>query len=111
MIGVMVSAVFPGRLGEAARAIVVARRVGSIALVAGTILSQTMLKLVALVALGAAVITSTGVLSAPVGALWRSAPSALRGPPGPARLFVLQALGLRGAAGLAGAAAVLGRST
>jgi phosphatidylinositol alpha-mannosyltransferase len=34
MIGVMVSAVFPGRLGEAARAIVVARRVGSIAVVA-----------------------------------------------------------------------------
>jgi uncharacterized membrane protein YbhN (UPF0104 family) len=69
MIGVMVSAVFPGRLGEAARAIVVARRVGSIAVVAGTILSQTMLNLVALVALGAAVITSTGALSAPVGAL------------------------------------------
>jgi phosphatidylinositol alpha-mannosyltransferase len=80
MIGVMVSAVFPGRLGEAARAIVVARRVGSIALVAGTILSQTMLNLVALVALGAAVITSTGVLSAPVGALLAlSAPLALVG--------------------------------
>ena len=69
MIGVMVSAVFPGRLGEAARAIVVARRVGTVSVVAGTILSQTMLNLVALVALGAAVITSTGALSAPVGAL------------------------------------------
>ena len=80
MIGVMVSAVFPGRLGEAARAIVVARRVGSIAVVAGTILSQTMLNLVALVALGAAVITSTGALSAPVGALLAlSAPLALVG--------------------------------
>ncbi|MGZ6643815.1 MAG: lysylphosphatidylglycerol synthase transmembrane domain-containing protein [Solirubrobacteraceae bacterium] len=80
MIGVMVSAVFPGRLGEAARAIVVARRVGSIAVVAGTILSQTMLNLVALVALGAAVITSSGALSAPVGALLAlSAPLALVG--------------------------------
>ena len=69
MIGVMVSAVFPGRLGEAARAVVVARRVGTVSVVAGTILSQTMLNLVALVALGAAVITSTGALSAPVGAL------------------------------------------
>ena len=80
MIGVMVSAVFPGRLGEAARAIVVARRVGTVSVVAGTILSQTMLNLVALVALGAAVITSTGVLSAPVGALLAlSAPLALVG--------------------------------
>ncbi len=80
MIGVMVSAVFPGRLGEAARAIVVARRVGTVSVVAGTILSQTMLNLVALVALGAAVITSTGSLSAPVGALLAlSAPLALVG--------------------------------
>jgi phosphatidylinositol alpha-mannosyltransferase len=69
MIGVMVSAVLPGRVGEAARAVVVARRVGGVAVVAGTILSQTLLNLVALVALGAAVIASTGVLSAPVGAL------------------------------------------
>jgi phosphatidylinositol alpha-mannosyltransferase len=80
MIGVMVSAVFPGRLGEAARAIVVARRVGALSVVAGTILSQTMLNLVALVALGTAVITSTGALSAPVGALVAlSAPVALVG--------------------------------
>jgi phosphatidyl-myo-inositol alpha-mannosyltransferase len=80
MIGVMVSAVFPGRLGEAARAMVVARRVGGVAVVAGTILSQTLLNLVALVALGAAVIASTGVLSAPVGALLAiGAPAALVG--------------------------------
>ena len=80
MIGVMVSAVVPGRLGEAARAIVIARRVGAVSVVAGTILSQTLLNLVALVALGAAVITSTGVLSAPVGALLAiSAPVALVG--------------------------------
>ena len=69
MIGVMVSAVFPGRLGEPARAMVVARRVAGIAVVVGTILSQTLLNLVAIVALGAAVIAASGVLSAPTGAL------------------------------------------
>jgi phosphatidyl-myo-inositol alpha-mannosyltransferase len=80
MIGVMVSAVLPGRLGEAARAMVVARRAGAVSVVVGTILSQTLLNLVALVALGAAVITSTGVLGAPVGALLAiGAPVALVG--------------------------------
>jgi phosphatidyl-myo-inositol alpha-mannosyltransferase len=69
MIGVMVSAVLPSRLGEVARAMIVGRRVGSVSVVAGTILSQTLLNLIALVALGAAVITSTGVLNAPLGAL------------------------------------------
>ena len=80
MVGVMVSAVLPGRLGEPARAMIVARRVGGIAIVAGTILSQTLLNLVALVALGAAVIASTRVLSAPAGALLAlGAPGALVG--------------------------------
>ena len=69
MIGVMVSAVLPGRLGEPARAMLVGRRVGGVAVVAGTILSQTLLNLIALVALGAAVIASTQVLSASAGAL------------------------------------------
>jgi phosphatidylinositol alpha-mannosyltransferase len=78
MIGVMVSAVLPGRLGEPARAMIVARRVGGVAVVAGTILSQTLLNLVALVALGAAVIASSRVLSAPPGAfLALAAPAAL----------------------------------
>lgn len=69
MIGVMVSAVLPGRLGEPTRATIVARRVGGLAVVAGTILSQTLLNLVALLALSAAVIASTRVLSAPAGAM------------------------------------------
>jgi phosphatidyl-myo-inositol alpha-mannosyltransferase len=69
MIGVMVSAVLPGRLGEPARAMIVARRVGGLATVAGTILSQTLLNLVALVTLSGAVIASTHVLSGPTGAL------------------------------------------
>jgi phosphatidyl-myo-inositol alpha-mannosyltransferase len=78
MIGVMVSAVLPGRLGEPARAMVVGRRVGGVAVVAGTILSQTLLNILALVALGAAVMASTGVLSAPAGALLAlGAPGAL----------------------------------
>jgi phosphatidylinositol alpha-mannosyltransferase len=80
MIGVMVSAVLPGRLGEAARAVVVGRRIGGVAVVGGTILSQTLLNLAALVALGAAVIASTGVLSAPIGAaLAIAAPAVLAG--------------------------------
>ena len=69
MIGVMVSAVLPGRLGEPARAMIVGRRVGGVAVVAGTILSQTLLNLVALVALAGAVIVSTRVLSGATGAL------------------------------------------
>jgi phosphatidylinositol alpha-mannosyltransferase len=69
MIGVMVSALLPGRLGEPARAMIVGRRVGGVAIVAGTILSQTLLNLVALVTLGAAVIASTPALTGPTGAL------------------------------------------
>lgn len=69
MIGVMVSAVLPGRLGEPARAMIVGRRVGGVAVVAGTILSQTLLNVVALVALGAVVLASTSVLGGPTGAL------------------------------------------
>ena len=69
MIGGMVSAVLPGRLGEPARAMIVGRRVGGVAVVAGTILSQTLLNLVALAMLAAAVVASTRVLSGPTTAL------------------------------------------
>jgi phosphatidylinositol alpha-mannosyltransferase len=52
MIGMVGSTVAPGRLGEAARALVVARRLGdpsrNIALVLGTVVSQTLINLVAL---------------------------------------------------------------
>jgi phosphatidylinositol alpha-mannosyltransferase len=62
MIGVMVSATLPGRLGEPARVFVVARRAGNtrncIALVAGTVLAQTLLNLAALVALASVLIAS-----------------------------------------------------
>ena len=76
MIGVVVSAVLPGRLGEPARAVVIARRLSGVAVIAGTIVAQTLLNLVALAALGAAVMAATGVLSAPAGALL-----AIGGPP------------------------------
>jgi phosphatidyl-myo-inositol alpha-mannosyltransferase len=55
MIGMIGSTVAPGRLGEVARTLVVARRLGdpsrNIALVAGTVISQTLINLLALGAL------------------------------------------------------------
>jgi phosphatidylinositol alpha-mannosyltransferase len=63
MIGVMGSAVFPGRVGEPARVLVVARRLhGStrrlVAVVAGTVFSQTLINLLALVILAAVTFSS-----------------------------------------------------
>jgi uncharacterized protein (TIRG00374 family) len=62
MIGVMVSATLPGRLGEPARVFVVARRTGDsrryIALVAGTVLAQTLLNMAALLALASVLLAS-----------------------------------------------------
>ncbi len=55
-IGVLMSATLPARLGEPARAFVVARRIGSprlhLPVVLGTIVSQTLLNIVALIVLG-----------------------------------------------------------
>jgi phosphatidylinositol alpha-mannosyltransferase len=64
MIGVMASAVFPGRIGEPSRVIVLSRRLqGSrrrlLAIVAGTVFSQTLINLLALAIL--AVVTFTAV--------------------------------------------------
>lgn len=65
MIGVMVSATLPGRLGEPARVFVVARRAGDtrncIAVVTGTVLAQTLLNMAALVALGSVLVASVTV--------------------------------------------------
>jgi phosphatidylinositol alpha-mannosyltransferase len=62
MIGVMVSATVPGRLGEPARVFVVARRTDNprncIALVAGTVLAQTLLNMAALLALASVLLAS-----------------------------------------------------
>jgi phosphatidylinositol alpha-mannosyltransferase len=63
MIGVLMSATLPARLGEPARAMVLARRVGrmreTFPALLGTIVSQTTINLAALVCLGALIVTST----------------------------------------------------
>ena len=62
MIGVLMSSTLPARLGEPARALVVARRTGrpreNLPVVLGTLVSQTLLNLVALAILGAIMFSS-----------------------------------------------------
>jgi phosphatidylinositol alpha-mannosyltransferase len=69
MIGVMASAALPARAGEPARAVVLARRLGrvrsSVSVLGGTILSQTLLNVAALLVLGAIVVVSTRLLGRP----------------------------------------------
>lgn len=67
MIGVMASAVFPGRIGEPTRMIVLSRRLdGStrmrLPVVAGTVFSQTVINLLALAILAAVTFTSVPLL-------------------------------------------------
>ena len=63
MIGVLMSATLPARLGEPARAMVLARRVGrmreTLPVLLGTLVSQSVLNIVALVILGAVIVGST----------------------------------------------------
>jgi phosphatidylinositol alpha-mannosyltransferase len=63
MIGVLMSATLPARLGEPARAMVLARRVGrmreTFAVLIGTLVSQTALNILALVLLGGIIVTTT----------------------------------------------------
>jgi phosphatidylinositol alpha-mannosyltransferase len=63
MIGVLMSATLPARLGEPARAMVLARRVGrmrqTFPALLGTLVSQTMLNLVALLLLGVVIVSTT----------------------------------------------------
>ena len=63
MIGVLMSATLPARLGEPARAMVLARRIGrmreTFPVLLGTLVSQTVLNLVALVLLGVIIVLST----------------------------------------------------
>lgn len=66
MIGVMGSAVFPGRLGEAARVLILTRHLGgrsrtNIPVVAGTVFSQTLINLLALAILGVVTFSSVSV--------------------------------------------------
>jgi phosphatidyl-myo-inositol alpha-mannosyltransferase len=63
MIGVLMSATLPARLGEPARAMVMARRIGrvreSFPVMLGTLVSQTALNVVALVLLGVVIVSTT----------------------------------------------------
>ncbi|HSK49689.1 MAG TPA: lysylphosphatidylglycerol synthase transmembrane domain-containing protein, partial [Solirubrobacterales bacterium] len=63
MIGVLMSATLPARLGEPARAMSLARRTGrmreTFPVLLGTLVSQTMLNIVALVLLGVIIVSST----------------------------------------------------
>jgi phosphatidylinositol alpha-mannosyltransferase len=73
-IGVLMSATLPARLGEPARALVVSRRIGGrqrevLPTVAGTIVSQTLLNVFALVLLGIVMFSSIGVFRGHKGAL------------------------------------------
>ncbi|MDE3070658.1 MAG: flippase-like domain-containing protein [Acidobacteriota bacterium] len=82
MIGVMGSAIFPGRLGEPARVLVLARRLPGrnrtlVPVLAGTLLSQTLMNLLALTILALITFSSvsifrghqSGVLAGGIGAL------------------------------------------
>jgi phosphatidylinositol alpha-mannosyltransferase len=66
-IGVLMSATLPARLGEPSRAFIVARRTGRVRerfpIVLGTLVSQTVLNVVALLALGAAMFATVGLFS------------------------------------------------
>ncbi len=74
MIGVMASAVFPGRLGEPTRVLVLSRRLQgpttrTIPVVAGTVFSQTLINLVALGILAAVTFSSVPLLQGHASAL------------------------------------------
>jgi len=68
MIGVLMSATLPARLGEPARAMVMARHIGrmreTFPVLLGTLVSQTVLNIVALAGLGAIIIGSTDLFHA-----------------------------------------------
>jgi phosphatidylinositol alpha-mannosyltransferase len=68
MIGVLMSATLPARLGEPARAMVLARRVGrmreTFAVLIGTLVSQTALNILALAMLGAIIVSTTDLFQA-----------------------------------------------
>ena len=65
MIGVLMSATLPARLGEPSRALIVARRVGRVRdrlpVVLGTLVSQTLLNILALVVLGTIMFATVGI--------------------------------------------------
>ena len=102
-IGVLMSATLPARLGEPSRALIVARRLGRarerLPVVLGTLISQTLLNVLALVVLGAVMFSTIGLFAgrqqalifyalAPLAVLCAvlAAPALLRSGRAPARL-------------------------
>jgi phosphatidylinositol alpha-mannosyltransferase len=73
-IGVLMSATLPARLGEPSRALIVARRLGRprelLPAVLGTLISQTMLNLLALAGLGAVMFQTVGLFAGRQSALF-----------------------------------------
>jgi phosphatidyl-myo-inositol alpha-mannosyltransferase len=67
MIGVLLSAAFPGRVGEPARALVLARHLGAVGetfpVLLGTLVAQTALNIIALLGLAVVLLASTTLLS------------------------------------------------
>ena len=65
MIGVFMSATLPARLGEPSRALIVARRAGRVRerlpVVLGTLISQTLINLLALAILGTVMFATVGI--------------------------------------------------
>ena len=74
MVGVLMSATLPARLGEPSRALIMARRLGPMRtrfpLVLGTLVSQTLLNLLALVVLGTVMFATVGLFKGHQGALF-----------------------------------------
>ena len=66
-VGVLMSATLPARLGEPSRALIVARRLGrpreALPVVIGTLVSQTLLNVLALVILGSVVFSTVGLFA------------------------------------------------
>jgi phosphatidylinositol alpha-mannosyltransferase len=66
-VGVLMSATLPARLGEPSRALIVARRLGrpreALPVVVGTLVSQTLLNVLALVILGIVMFSTVGLFS------------------------------------------------
>ena len=111
-IGVLMSATLPARLGEPSRSLIVARRLGrpleTFPIVLGTIVSQTIINLVALAILGGVMFTSVDLFNghhsallavaigpAVVAAIILAAPLALRHRDGPSRSARVEALRIR----------------
>ena len=82
-IGVLMSATLPARLGEPSRALIVARRLGRprelLPAVLGTLISQTMLNLLALAVLGTVMFQTVGLFAGRQSALVYYARRAVRG--------------------------------